>query len=58
MAGEQEWVVKPSQGGAGLALYNPASGQCLVTDSQDFLTLGICGGRETAVWKQEEVEAH
>ena len=49
MGGEQEWVVKPSQvwlslvllllqstpqGGEGLTLYNPASGQCLVTDHQ------------------------
>lgn len=50
--GEQEWLVKPGQGGEAVTVYNPAAGQCLVVDSQDHLSLGICSGRDTAVWTQ------
>merc|ERR1712004_507355 len=55
MAGDQEWVVKPSQGGEGVTIYNPSAGQCLILNTEEILTLGICGGRDTAVWRQEEI---
>lgn len=55
MAGDQEWIVKPSQGGEGVTIYNPSAGQCLILNTEEILTLGICGGRDTAVWRQEEI---
>lgn len=50
MRGGQEWVTRAGRGGEGVAVYNPASGQCLVVRAGK-VTVGLCGQGNSAVWK-------